>query len=70
MSTEPDAWLSVTDYAQAYGVDRSTVYKFLSAGILETYKVKLDGILVVRIRNLPPDRHRPTTTSSEDVGRC
>ena len=65
MSTA-DPWLSISDYARAYGVDRSTVYKFLDAGLLETYRVRLEGILVVRIRNVPPDRQAPS--SSADVG--
>lgn len=47
--TAPE-WLSITDYAFRYGVDRSTVYKWLESNLLETYRV---GTLV-RIKNLPP----------------
>ena len=44
-------WVSVSDYAWLYGVDRATVYKWLSVdGILDTYRV---GSLR-RIRNVPP----------------
>ena len=62
MST--DTWLSVSEYARAYGVDRSTVYKFMDAGLLDYYRVQIPGMLVVRIRNLPPDRHLPSTLHS------
>lgn len=63
MTTETTAWLCITDYAYAYNVDRSTVYKWLDAGLLETYRVGR----VVRIKNKPPDVHAPLST---DVGRC
>lgn len=52
-STTEERWLCITDYAVAYGVTRPTVYKWLDAGILETYKVQR----VIRIRNIPPDQH-------------
>jgi hypothetical protein len=52
---EPCEWLSISDYARRYGVDRATVYKWLRADILLIYRVKT----LVRIRNLPPDQHRP-----------
>lgn len=48
-------WLSVTKYANVYGVDRSTVYKWLSAHLLETYK---QGS-ILRIKNAPVDQHHP-----------
>jgi hypothetical protein len=54
-SDPPADWLSVTDYAARFGVDRSTVYKWLGEDLLETYR--MDNIL--RIKNLPPDRHHP-----------
>jgi hypothetical protein len=61
-----ERYLNVSEYARAYGVDRSTVYKFLAAGLLEHYRVKVDdhGLLVVRILNLPPDRHPKTSQHS------
>lgn len=46
-------WLSVSDYARRYGVDRGTVYKWLNAELLDVYKMGL----IVRIRNRPPDQH-------------
>lgn len=57
-TTEPTPWLCVTDYADTYGVDRSTVYKWMGAGILEIYRVDR----VIRIKNMPPDLHRPPST--------
>jgi len=54
-------WLSISAYARAYGVDRRTVYKWLHARILVTYRV---GVLV-RIKDQPPEeqpfRKRPRT---------
>lgn len=44
-------WVSVSEYARIYGVDRATVYKWLKhGGILETYRV---GSLR-RVRHVPP----------------
>lgn len=43
-------WLSITDYAQTYGVERKTVYKWLEAGLLITYRV---GRLI-RVKHQPP----------------
>lgn len=48
-------WLSKSHYATKYGVARHTVYKWLRSGLLETYTV---GELT-RIKDLPPDQHRP-----------
>ncbi len=62
MSAEAE-WLSVTEYAQVYGVDRSTVYKWIANGVLVTYKVDK----LRRIRNLPPDQHQPTGEKSLGV---
>lgn len=59
-----ESWLSVSEYARTYGVDRSTVYKFIDAGLLDYYRVQAPGLLVVRIRNLPPDRHLHTTPTA------
>ena len=44
-------WVTVKRYAVIYGIDRGTVYKWLRAGILDTYRV---GTLR-RIRNRPPE---------------
>jgi excisionase family DNA binding protein len=63
VTTETTIWLCVTDYACVYNVDRSTVYKWLDAGLLETYRVGR----VVRIKNKPPSA---TSSLSTDVGRC
>jgi hypothetical protein len=51
----PAEWVTVTAFALRYGVDRSTVYKWLDSELLLTYRV---GKLL-RIRNLPPDAHEP-----------
>lgn len=50
----PPDWVSITEFAQRYGVTRGKVYEWLAAKILWTYQV---GTLT-RIRNLPPDDHR------------
>ncbi len=58
-ATDPQPeWLSVSDYARVYGVDRGVVYKWLRAEILEVYRVER----ILRIRNIPPDGHRPRRT--------
>jgi hypothetical protein len=62
-SKEPEFWVCITDYAALYGVDRSTVYKWLNAGLLEVYRIDR----VVRIKNKPPNLHTPVSTG---VGRC
>jgi excisionase family DNA binding protein len=36
---EPARWISISQYARLYGVSRPTVYKWLKAGLLETWKV-------------------------------
>lgn len=51
---QPD-WLSISAFARKYGIDRTTVYKWLSCELLLTYRV---GNLL-RVRNLPPDQHAP-----------
>ena len=48
-------WLSVTAYAHAYGVDRSTVYKWLHSGLLTTYRVDH----LIRIKRQPPKDPKP-----------
>lgn len=46
-------WMSVTNFAEKYGIDRKTVRKWLRAEILLTYQVGL----LIRVRDLPPDAH-------------
>jgi excisionase family DNA binding protein len=43
-------WVSITQYAEIHSVSRPTVYKWLDAGLLESYRV--GG--VIRIRTSPP----------------
>jgi len=58
----PADWVSISEYARRYGVDRSTVRKWLSVPAVETPQRSLsNGILefyrapaVIRIRNVPP----------------
>lgn len=47
--------MSISAYARAYGVDRSTVYKWLDAGLLVTYRV---GRLI-RVKHQPPLPENP-----------
>lgn len=35
---ESSRWISISQYARLYGVSRPTVYKWLKAGLLETWK--------------------------------
>ncbi len=60
-------WLSLSEYAETYGVTRPTVYKWMDAGILidreDYYRVTLNGISVIRIYNRLP-RSRPLSTSA------
>lgn len=51
---DPPEWVTISSYADRFGVNRTTVYKWLGEGLLETYRV---GALV-RVRNVPPDEHR------------
>jgi hypothetical protein len=50
-------WLTRRAYAVKYGVSRRTVWKWLDAGILESFRV---GTLT-RIRDLPPDQHKKSS---------
>lgn len=50
MSSRREDWLSISAYARAYGIDRRTVYKWLEARLLITYRV---GTLT-RIKDQPP----------------
>lgn len=43
-------WITVTAYAQAYGVCRHTVYKWIREGLLDTYQVGK----VRRLKKMPP----------------
>ena len=47
---DPDRWVSISQYARIYGVDRATVYKWLDLGVLKFYRVQR----CVRIENIPP----------------
>jgi len=50
----PALWVSITRYAEIYGITRPTVYKWLRCGLIESYKV--DD--VIRLRNCPPVNRR------------
>jgi hypothetical protein len=53
-ATDPPAeWITITAFADRYGVNRHIVYKWLANKLLDIYEV---GSLL-RIRNLPPDQH-------------
>jgi hypothetical protein len=43
-------WISVTKYCGRYDLDRKTVYKYLDAGLLESWQVGR----VLRVANHPP----------------
>jgi excisionase family DNA binding protein len=51
----PGGWVSITQYAHTYGISRSTVYKWLDAHLLITYRKGR----VLRIKDAPPDQHGP-----------
>jgi excisionase family DNA binding protein len=55
-------WVSISEYARVYGIDRRTVYKWLDAGLLTVYRVDR----VVRIKAEPPlpTMHRNPVKSS------
>lgn len=50
----PEVWISISRYAQLYGVSRPTVYKWLKAGLLQQYKVQR----VIRVLNQDPRPER------------
>ena len=50
IATPDPAWLSITAYAHHYGVSRKTVWKWLTSGLLETYRVGR----CLRIKNMAP----------------
>jgi hypothetical protein len=52
MSTRDDAatWVSVTRYCELYDVNRKTVYKYLDAGLLQSWRVGR----VLRVAHRPP----------------
>lgn len=43
-------WISISRYAVLYGVSRTTVYKWIRAGMVERFQAEK----VVRIRNQKP----------------
>jgi excisionase family DNA binding protein len=47
-----EGWLSISAYARAYGIDRGTVYKWLEARVVISYRV---GRLI-RIKDEPPQQ--------------
>lgn len=47
-------WLSIQAYGRTFGVTAHTVYKWLEAGLLESYRVGR----CVRIKNQPPQSNR------------
>jgi hypothetical protein len=46
----PSAWVSISEYAQHYGVSRSTVRKWQACGLVDSYRVDR----VIRVKNQPP----------------
>lgn len=47
-------WLTISGYAKKYNANRRTVYKWIAAGLLTTFKVGY----VVRVKDLPPEALR------------
>lgn len=62
--SERDAWISISRYAQLYGVSRPTVYKWLKAGLLETWKVRK----VLRVLNQRPREDASGTWDAVHTG--
>lgn len=58
-----DQWLCITDYAQQYGVSRPTVYKWMDAGLLVTYRVNS----IIRIYNHPPGTTQTTSAHCQSA---
>jgi excisionase family DNA binding protein len=60
-------WLSVKEYAAIYRVTRPTVYKWLSCGLLTTFRVGR----VVRVKNAPPEpsRSQPVSITEKTLSR-
>jgi excisionase family DNA binding protein len=59
-------WLTIAEYAQAYGITRSTIYKWLAADLLDTYRVGRcrrvrDHVPRARIHKAPSTRTPPKT---------
>lgn len=48
-------WVSITAYALQFSVTRKTVYKWLEAGLLDTFRVGR----CIRVLNQPPTDRRP-----------
>ncbi len=54
-------WVSISTYAVLYQANRKTVYKWLEAGLLETFRVGR----CIRVLNQPPrDRRQPSVRRS------
>lgn len=58
-----NAWLSIGAYARTYGISRPTVKKWLTAGLLETYRF----MGVIRIKNLEPAQHQKQPFESHSL---
>ena len=48
-------WISVSRYCELYDVSRATVYKYLAAGLLESWQVGR----VLRVSHRPPQPVKP-----------
>jgi len=47
---QAERWISISRYALVYGVSRTTVYKWMRAGVVETFQAER----VVRVKNQKP----------------
>jgi hypothetical protein len=55
-------WVSISLYAQVYSTNRKTVYKWLEAGLLETFRVGR----CIRVLNQPPTDRRQAPRSHDE----
>lgn len=55
MTNPRPVWVSISTYAVLYDTNRKTVYKWLDAGLLETFRVGR----CIRVLNQPPSDRRP-----------
>lgn len=51
----PPLWVSIRTYAQQHETTRQTVYKWIEAGLIDTWRVGQ----VIRVKNQPPADRRP-----------
>jgi hypothetical protein len=49
-------WVSVSEYAESYSVNRKTVYKWARAGLVTLHRIIVPGGVkpIVRVENRPP----------------